>query len=82
MNKEKRHALALVAEIDQDELAVRLMETAIGLKRPPTERRPPREILNEAIRELPRDASFQFDLMSRRAIEYFRECIEKAQRPT
>lgn len=78
----KRAALALVAEIDEAELGVRLMETAIGLKRPATEKRSAREILAHARQSLGTDQAFNFELMARRAIEYFRECIEQAQRPT
>lgn len=78
----KRRALAFVAEIDEAELAVRLMETAIGLKRPSHETRPAREILKDAKDHLGDDDAFRFELMARRAILYFRECVEQGKQPS
>lgn len=79
--KARVRALALVAEIDEAELGVRLMEVAIGLKRPASETRPARMILHEAKATLDDDRCFAFDKMARVAIEYFNECIKKAQQP-
>ena len=80
--KAKRHAYSFVAEIDEAELACRLMETAIGLKRPPSETRPPAVIMAEAREHLGNDSCFRFGLMARRAIEYFGECVEKGKQPS
>jgi hypothetical protein len=79
--KAKSRPLALVAEIDEAELGVRLMEVAIGLKRPTSETRSAAMILHEAKASLANDSCFAFDRMARVAIEYFKECIEKAQKP-
>ena len=79
-DKAKKKAFSFVAQIDEAELAVRLMEVAIGLRRPPTETRPPEMILHEAKASLPQEDAFQFDKMARRAIEYFRECVEQGQK--
>jgi len=78
----KRAALSFVAEIDEAELAVRLMETAIGYKRPVGQTKPAAVILDEAMEALGGDSMFRFGLMARRAIDYFRECVEKGQRPS
>jgi hypothetical protein len=82
MTKAKSRALALIAEIDAAELGVRLMEVAIGLKRPQSDTRPAAMILHEAKSSLSNESCFAFDRMAKVAIEYFNECIEKAQRPS
>lgn len=78
-DKARRRGLALVAEIDEAELGVRLMEVAIGLKRPKTDTRRPEEILRDARANMPDGCEFQFGRMASVAIEYFNECIKKAQ---
>jgi hypothetical protein len=80
-NKARKSALALVTEIDEAELGVRLMEVAIGMKRPASETRPAAMILHDAKVGLPDDSMFAFDKMARVAINYFGECIKKAQPP-
>ena len=75
-------SIKLVVEIDEDELAVRLMETAIGLKRPPSDMRPARKILADAKESLGDDDAFRFELMAKRAILYFGECIAKGRQPS
>ena len=77
----RQRGLALVAEIDEAELGVRLMEVAIGMTRPPSETRPPAMILHDAKANMSDDSMFAFDKMARVAIEYFNECIKKAQAP-
>lgn len=70
-----------IAEIDEDELAVRLMECSIGLKRPDVAT-PARQILEDARLAFPPGHTFLFDAMARVALEYFRECIREARRPS
>lgn len=79
----KARTLAFVTEIDEAELAVRLMERGIQMKRKGANlTRPPREILAEMQASWPPECDkFPFGDMARIAIEYFRECIEKGQRP-
>lgn len=83
MSDIKKRTLALVTEIDQAELAVRLMERGIGMRRA-GDTRPPREIIAEAQATWPSGmvVSFPFADMARIAIEYFGECIERGQRPS
>ena len=78
----KSKALALVTEIDEAELGVRLMERGIGMRRA-GDKRSAAEILDDAKASWPPGmvTSFPFGDMARIAIEYFRECIEKGQRP-
>ncbi len=80
--KIKKRALAFIAEIDEAELAVRLMEVAIGYHRPPGETMTPREILARAMAQMGPDEAFQFDKMARRAIEYFAERIKEGSVPS
>ena len=84
MKDEKRAALAFIAEIDDAELAVRLMAIAIGLKRTPDYRRTPREIIADSTKmfEEQTGTPFPFGRMARAAIEYVGECIENGQRPS
>jgi hypothetical protein len=78
----KRKTLAFVTEIDEAELAVRLISRAIGLERPTGElAKSAREYLADAEKNWPPGCGpFPFGDMARIAIEYFRECIEKGQR--
>lgn len=75
--------LSFIAEIDQAELAVRLMEIGIGLKRA-GDKRSPMEILAHAEATWPAGmvTPFPFGRMARIEIEYLAECIEKGQRPS
>lgn len=83
MNPKKR-ALAFIAEMDQAELAVRLMEIGIGMIRTPAETRTAAQIIADVKRTWPTDMAtgFPFERMAVKALEYFRECIEKGQRPS
>lgn len=78
----QRRAMSFVAEIDQAELTVRLMEIAIGLKRA-GDVRPAHEIIAAAKRTWPsQDGAFPFDRMATVAIEYFRECVNNGSQPS
>jgi hypothetical protein len=80
----KKRALSFVTEIDQNELTVRLMEIGIGLVRTDKEIRTAAQIVADARRAWPEGmvTGFPFERMAVRALEYFRECIEKGQRPS
>lgn len=80
----KRKVLALVAEIDEAELAVKLMRIGIGLNPPATEKRSNRQIIEDAKRIWPANecGPFPFDRMARAAIEYMGECVERGSRPS
>lgn len=82
-HKQRARMSSLVTEIDQAELAVRLMERGIGMRRA-GDNRLPAEILAEAAATWPPGmvTSFPFGDMARIAIEFFGECIAKAQRPS
>lgn len=78
----KRKGLALVAEIDEAELALRLAEIGIGLRRPSDSEKTAAELLRQLEAGWPAEGGpFPFGTMARRAIEYFRECINKGQTP-
>lgn len=82
MTNAKRKGLALVAEIDEAELAVRLMSIAIGLTRSAENKQTPAEILAHAEATWPAACgAFPFRRMARAAIEYLGECVENGQRP-
>ena len=72
---------SFVVEIDEAELAVRLMEIAIGLDRA-GDNRSPREILRQSERSWPSDLPFPFRRMARLAIAYMAECAAKGQQPS
>lgn len=79
----KKRGLAFIAEIDAMELAVRLMSIGIGLRRPNENKDTPKEIISRAKERWPQEAGpFPFDRMAVAALEYFRECIEKGQKPS
>ena len=72
-----------IAEINEAELAVRLMSIAMGLKRSPTNKATPEQIIEEAKQKWPASGGlFPFGRMARAAIDYFEECIDRGQRPT
>lgn len=79
----KRKALALVAEIDEAELAVRLMSIGIGLVRTDKEKRTSSQIIADAKKTWPKECgAFPFDRMARTAIEYMGECVKHGSRPS
>lgn len=71
---------SFVAEIDPAELAVRLMEIGIGLKRG-GDSRSAREIIAHHKTIWPKEAGpYPFVTMAEAALTYFGECIAKGQR--
>ncbi len=78
----RRHAYSFVAEIDEAELGLRLMECGCQMKRPKNAA-PAAQLLSEAADGWPTEAGpFPFGRMARLAIEYFNECIKKGQTPS
>jgi hypothetical protein len=73
---------AFIAEVDADDLALRLMQIGIGMTAPPGTNAT--KALDEAERTWPAGMAtgFPFRRMAHASIEYFRECIEKGQRPS
>lgn len=65
-----------IAPIDEGELAIRMAEAAIGIKRPPG------KTTAEVLDAFPADWGEAFHRAARAAMEYWRECIEAAQRPS
>ena len=65
-----------VAEINEGELAVRMAEAAIGMKRPPG------KSLEECLASFPADWGEAFLRASRAAMNYWGECIDAANRPS
>jgi hypothetical protein len=81
MGEAKRRAAFWVAEIDEAELAVRLMERGCRMKRPVDAS--PGDILEEAVRAWPVEGGpFPFRDMARIAIEYLRECVNNGVVPS
>lgn len=80
----KREMLAFVAEIDRDELFVRIAEIGIGIKRPKSMK--PHEAASELLaptgnphtEKVIRD----FYRMAEAALEYFAECIRAGRAPS
>jgi len=80
MSPEKM-ALALVTEIDEAELAIRIMERALMMKR--KDGKISRDLLDESERLIIAGGDdFPFRDIARIAIAYFQECIEKGRRPS
>lgn len=78
----KRKTLALVAEIDPYELAVKLMEIGIGAHRTDAEKRTARQIIEDAKNTWPDHCGpFPFDRMAAAAIEFMGSCIQEAKQP-
>lgn len=78
----KKKTLALVAEIDADELAVKLMAIGIGAHPTSAETRTNRQIIADAkLRWPPECGPFPFDRMAHAAIIYMGECIQKGTKP-
>lgn len=72
----KKRGLALVTSIDEAELAVRLIEAVNGVKRPPG------KSARAALDDMGADDRAGWRAGARAAMEYWRECIEAAQRPS
>lgn len=65
-----------VAEINEGELAVRMAEAAIGIKRPPG------KSFEECLESFPADWGDAFHRAARAAMEYWGECIEAGRKPS
>lgn len=65
-----------VAQIDERELAVRMAEAAIGIKRPAG------KSLDECLASFPADWGEAFHRAARAAMGYWKECIDAANRPS
>jgi hypothetical protein len=63
-----------IAPIDGEELAARMAEATLGLKRPPG------KSATEALDSAPADWGFAFRRGAKAAMDYWRECIEAANR--
>lgn len=63
-----------IAPIDERELAVRMAEAAIGIKRPPGKN------LDECLASFPADWGAAFHRAARAAMGYWQECIIAANR--
>ena len=78
----KGKTLALVAEIDADELAVKLMAIGIGLQPTSAEKRDAHQIIADAKKGWPDYCGpFPFDRMAAAAIEHIADCIRSASKP-
>lgn len=78
MNREqakRKGKLIAIAVIDEGELAIRMAEAAIGMKRPPG------KTVAECLASFPADWGEGFGRAARAAMEYWRECVEAAQEP-
>lgn len=73
--KAKRHSLALIAEIDEAELAVRMIEAGCRLKRPHPD---PRVCLAH---NDPEDQDI-WQRAARAAMLYFQECVNAGKAPS
>jgi hypothetical protein len=69
-------ATKFIAEISEGELAVRMAEAAIGIKRPPGKN------VDECLASFPADWGEAFLRAARAAMNYWGECIDTAKRPT
>lgn len=65
-----------IAAIDEAELAVRMAEAVLRIKRVPG------RSASEAIATMPADWGVSFQRGARAAMDYWRECLEQAQRPS
>lgn len=72
----KRRSLAFVSEIDPYELAVRLVEAEMGMKRP--SHMTPKQVLDGQTEEFRNTALH----MARVAAEYIAECINAGRAPS
>ena len=67
--------LVAIAAIDERELALRMAEAAIGIKRNPDWTK------DQALAAMPADWGDGFRRAARAAMEYWRECLDAAQQP-
>ena len=65
-----------IAPISEGELAVRMAEAAIGIKRPPG------KSLEECLASFPADWGEAFLRAARAAMTYWGECIDDARKPS
>lgn len=65
----------LIAELDAEELAIRMCEASYGLKRPMPSAAHALAAMDDECRE-------GWKRAARAALEYFRECIAHAQEPS
>ncbi len=65
-----------VAEISEGELAIRMAEAAIGIKRPPG------KSTQECLDSFPADWGEAFLRASKAAMKYWAECIDAAKAPS
>lgn len=72
----KKGNLVAIAAIDEGELAIRMAEAAIGMKRPPG------KTVAECLDSFPADWGEAFGRAARAAMEYWRECLSAAQEPS
>lgn len=75
----RQHAERFVAEIDETELAARVMEAAIDLSRPPG--MSAAQALSDAERTAPGMAA-SFRHIAQAAIAYFAECVSNGRQPS
>lgn len=71
----QRGKLVAIAAIDEGELAIRMAEAAIGMKRPPG------KTTAEVLDSFPADWGEAFGRAARAAMLYWGECIDAAQEP-
>lgn len=64
-----------IATIDERELAIRMTEAALGIKRPPG------KTTVECLNSFPADWGEAFHRSARAAMAYWRECIDAAKKP-
>lgn len=82
MTAAKQKGLALIAEIDEAELALRLAEIGIGIRRQ-HDGSDARFLLRELEHRWPKEGGpFPFRTMARCAIEYLGECIKNSKVPS
>jgi len=78
----KAKAAAFVAEINADELALRLMQIAIGLKAPPGTDASAALDEHERVWMSADAGPFPFRRMAHASIAYFGECIDRGRVPS
>lgn len=73
MNPLAKAKAKYVTEISEGELAIRMAEAAIGIKRPPG------KSVQECLDSFPADWGEAFHRAARAAMEYWAECIDGAK---
>lgn len=76
MTPARKGKAVAIAAIDEGELAIRMAEAAIGIQRPPG------KTTAEVLDSFPADWGEAFHRAARAAMDYWRECLETAQRPS